>query len=143
MLQNVRVNSLRYEISNFSDTKGAIVLEASLDFHDIIISVADNNLQDSDTNNTVYLGAALSIDISESENSDYRIFNAGIFVHDISLGITNQLANDVATGENDCQCRFSPSVGGVIFTRTRNFPNAIPSVFTLQFGQNENDKKNI
>ena len=54
LLQNVTLNSLTYEINNFVGVEGATVTEASINFSGTTIAVADINLQESDTNNTVY-----------------------------------------------------------------------------------------
>lgn len=54
LIQNVSVNSMTYEISNFTGAEGAIVTEASLNIGSSSIAVADINLQQSDTDNTVY-----------------------------------------------------------------------------------------
>ena len=45
---------MTYEISNFTGAEGAIVTEASLNIGSSSIAVADINLQQSDTDNTVY-----------------------------------------------------------------------------------------
>lgn len=54
LIENVSLNSLTYEISNFTGAEGAIITEASVSFNGSSISVSDINLQESDTNNTIY-----------------------------------------------------------------------------------------
>ncbi|OZV69214.1 hypothetical protein [Winogradskyella aurantia] len=54
VIQDVTLNSLTYEISEFSGVESAVVSEASLSFADITIAIADIHLQASDDTNTVY-----------------------------------------------------------------------------------------
>ncbi|MGB0980648.1 MAG: hypothetical protein ACPGUH_00980 [Winogradskyella sp.] len=54
LIQNVTINAITYEISNFTGAEGAIVTEASLNIGNSNIAVADINLLQSDTDNTVY-----------------------------------------------------------------------------------------
>ena len=54
LIQNIAINSLTYEIRDFTGVEGATVTEASLSFNGTSISVSDINLQESDDNNTVY-----------------------------------------------------------------------------------------
>jgi hypothetical protein len=54
LLQDVTLNSLTYEINNFVGVEGATITEASLNFSGTTIAVGEINLQESDTNNTVY-----------------------------------------------------------------------------------------
>lgn len=154
----------------YTTPDGSLISEIEIpQFNQDLLLLKTNNFQgynvriytyntDTDVEENVILenvpGAALSIDISadgnrvlfsrdidEAENTNYRIFNARLFEHDIALATTVQIGNDVVAGQNDYQCRYSPSEGGVIFTRQENFPNAVPSIFTLQFGQDDNDKQ--
>ncbi len=79
-------------------------------------------------------------DISESENSAYKIFDSRIFIYTIgSADPRVQLETDVLPGENDLNVRFSPSEGGVIFTRVKNNTNAIPDIYSIIFDDNLND----
>jgi hypothetical protein len=54
LIQDVTLNSLTYEISDFTGVEDAVVSEASLSFADITIAIADIDLQASDDTNTVY-----------------------------------------------------------------------------------------
>jgi hypothetical protein len=54
VIQNVALNSLTYEIMNFSGAEGAMITEASLNLGSTTISVAAIDLQQSDTDNDVY-----------------------------------------------------------------------------------------
>jgi hypothetical protein len=54
LIQNVSLNSLTYEISNYTDAPGTTITEASLNFGTTSISVETINLQESDDANTVY-----------------------------------------------------------------------------------------
>lgn len=111
-----------------------------------------------DTEETIILenvsGAAGGIDISANadkvlytrdidgdENSSYRIFNSRIYQYNIVTGDPAViLVNDVLQGENDLDVKFSPSEGGVIFTRVKNNFGAIPAVYSLIFDQTQNDQ---
>ncbi len=72
-----------------------------------------------------------SRDTSESQNTEYRLFSSRLFVYDIVDDTTTELATNVIVGENDLDPSFSPSEGFIIFTRTLNNTDAIPSVFTF------------
>jgi len=54
LLQDVTLNSLTYEISNFSGAEGATLTEATLNFGTISVTLSDINLQQSDIDNTIY-----------------------------------------------------------------------------------------
>jgi hypothetical protein len=54
LIEDVMLNSLTYEISNFDGMEGTTVTEASINFSGIMVSVADIDLQQSDLDNTVY-----------------------------------------------------------------------------------------
>lgn len=54
LIQNVSLNALTYEISNFNGAEGATITEASLSFNGTSVSVSDINLKQSDDANTVY-----------------------------------------------------------------------------------------
>lgn len=84
--------------------------------------------------------ALFTWDISGSQNSSYRIFESRIFLQ--TIGSSDPLVpieNDVLPGENDLDVKFSPSEGGIIFTRVKNNSNAIPNIYSLQFNDNEID----
>lgn len=61
LIQNVALNSLTYEISNFTGAEDATLTEATLTFGTISITLSDINLQQSDTENTVYEIADVSL----------------------------------------------------------------------------------
>ena len=54
LIQNIRLNSLTYEISNFTGAEGETVTEASLNLGSTSISVENINLKASDDGNIVY-----------------------------------------------------------------------------------------
>jgi len=54
LLQDVTLNSLSYEIANFSGTQDATLTEATLNFGSVSISISNINLQQSDIDNTIY-----------------------------------------------------------------------------------------
>lgn len=81
-------------------------------------------------------------DINESQNSSYRIFNSRIFLYTIGNPVpAEQLETNVLDGENDLDAKFSPSEGGVIFTRVKNNFGAIPAIYSIIFDQQiQNDE---
>ncbi|PIQ17872.1 MAG: hypothetical protein COW66_09450, partial [Flavobacteriaceae bacterium CG18_big_fil_WC_8_21_14_2_50_34_36] len=79
-------------------------------------------------------------DLSNSENSIYRIFQARLFIFDILSATEEEISTDVLAGENDVDASFSPSEGGVIFTRVLSNTNASPKIYSLIFNENVNDK---
>jgi len=78
-------------------------------------------------------------DMTGSENGDYRIFSGRLFIYDIVNDITTSVTTDVSQGENDLDPRFSPSEGGVIFTRILNNTSAIPAIFIRDFDDTNGD----
>ncbi len=75
-------------------------------------------------------------DIDEAQNSSYKIFNSRIFLY--TIGLPDQpveVETNVLLGENDLDAKFSPSEGGVIFTRVKNNFGAIPAIYSLIFDQ--------
>tara|TARA_R110002111_G_scaffold18_5_gene206 strand:+ start:1921 stop:2499 length:579 start_codon:yes stop_codon:yes gene_type:complete len=54
LLQDVTLNSLSYEIANFSGAQDATLTEATLNFGSVSISISNINLQQSDIDNTIY-----------------------------------------------------------------------------------------
>ena len=80
LIQDVTINSLTYEIDNYSVIENGTITEASVTFNGESIAVSDINLQDSDSNNIVY----------EIENTDLltAIGNALENNNEISIGIT-------------------------------------------------------
>lgn len=80
-------------------------------------------------------------DISGSENSSYKIFESRIFIQIIgNPGPPIPQQTDVLPGENDLQAKFSPSEGGIIFTRVKSNFGAIPAIYSLIFDQNQDDQ---
>ena len=81
-----------------------------------------------------------SKDTSNSENQVYRQFEARMFLYDVaSSGPATTIDTDVVSGENELQCQFSPSEGGVIFTRVASNFSAKPKIFSLIFGGDIDD----
>ena len=54
LIKDITINSLTYEIDNFSGVMDAVVTEAFFEFNGNSISIENINLSDSDENNTVY-----------------------------------------------------------------------------------------
>lgn len=79
-------------------------------------------------------------DVSGSENVNYRIFESRIFIFDIPSLTQSQVLTNVLPGENDLDVKFSPTEGGVIFTRQGNNMGAIPGVYSFQFGGSTQEK---
>lgn len=154
----------------YQTTDGSLISEVEIpQFDENILLLKTNNLEGYDvriftydlsteTEEAVILegqeGAALSIDISadgnrvlysrditESENPNYRIFNARMFLYDITLDSLEPIQTEVITGQNEYHCRLSPTEGGVVFTRVNNNTGAVPSVYSILFTNNENDRK--
>lgn len=85
--------------------------------------------------------ALFTWDMSGSENGSYRIFQSRIFLH--SIGSSDPLVplnTDVLEGENDLDVKFSPSEGGVVFTRKKSNLNAIPAIYSFKFDDNLVDR---
>lgn len=79
-------------------------------------------------------------DISEAQNSAYKIFESRIYLQTIgSPDPPLPLETDVLIGENDLNVRFSPSEGGIVFTRVKNNTNATPDIYTFLFDDNQSD----
>lgn len=78
-------------------------------------------------------------DISNNQNDIYRIFNARIFTYDIDSGAMTVIETEVTTGNNDLDARYTPSEGGIIFTRVANNVGATPNVFIRLFDDVVND----
>ena len=53
-LDNVEINSISYEISNFSGPEDATITDGSISFGNTIITVSDINLDEANTNNTTF-----------------------------------------------------------------------------------------
>ena len=79
-------------------------------------------------------------DLSGSENSDYRRFENRIHMYNIPLGTLEEVVTEVVLGENDIDVKFSPSEGGVIFTRVESNNGAIPKIYKVDFDQGTDDK---
>lgn len=100
------------------------------------------------------LGAAGGIDItanadrvvyfrdkSGTQSSTYRIFEGRLFIYNIpGGGPAEEVDTDVLAGGNDLQARFSPSEGGLIFTRVKSNFGAIPAIYSLIFGQTQSEQ---
>lgn len=54
LMQGVSINSLTYEIDNFSGVEGAKITEASLNFGSTSILISDIDLYQSDLDNSIY-----------------------------------------------------------------------------------------
>ncbi len=100
------------------------------------------------------LGAAGGIDISANgdkvvffrdrsgwQDSSYRIGEGRIFLYNIPAGgPAQEVSTDVLPGENDLQVKFSPSEGGLIFTRVLNYQGAVPAIYSLIFDESESEQ---
>lgn len=80
-----------------------------------------------------------SRDLSQSQNSDYRIFESRVFIYDVMNQTTSQFGTDVNTGQNDLFPSYSPDEGRLILTRVLNNAGAIPSVFSISIGNNDDN----
>ena len=80
-------------------------------------------------------------DKSGSENSIYRIFESRIFTFDIPSMTLREVETEVTLGENDLEVRFSPTEGGAIFTRRGNNLNSVPEIYSIDFGQTNDDNQ--
>lgn len=80
-------------------------------------------------------------DTSESENANYRRFASRLFSFNIPGMSTVEIETDVDQGQNDLDVRFSPDEGSIIFVRTFNNNNAIPSVFRRFLGNGVDDQE--
>ena len=54
LLQDVTINSITYEIANFSGAEEAMLTDGSLTFGSTTVLISDINLQQSDSDNTIY-----------------------------------------------------------------------------------------
>ena len=79
-------------------------------------------------------------DKSGSENSVYQIFNSRMFVYTIPSADLVELNTDAIEGDNELDARFSPSEGGVIFTRVKSNFGAIPDVLTFKFDDTQSNQ---
>ena len=70
-------------------------------------------------------------DVSNSENSQYRLFNSRLFIYDFQTMTSTAVRSDVQSGDNDLDPRWSPSEGAIIFTRIGNNIEAIPNIFSI------------
>src|SRR5690554_2445872 len=78
-------------------------------------------------------------DKSGSENPVYQIFNSRMFVYTIPTTELIELDTDAVEGDNEVDARFSPSEGGVIFTRVKSNFGAVPNVFSFMFDDSQNN----
>lgn len=81
-----------------------------------------------------------SRDVTGSQNPNYEQFGSRIFIYDIPTGIPKLIETDAISGENDLDPSFSPSEGGMIWTRRLRGVNSIPNIFSQVFSDNEQDK---
>ena len=72
-------------------------------------------------------------DLSESQNNNYSQFRSRIFIYDFLTDTTEQLTTDVILGENEYDARFSPTEGGMIWSRGAANTNAIPDIYRQDF----------
>ena len=61
-------------------------------------------------------------------------------MYNIPLGTLEEVVTEVVLGENDIDVKFSPSEGGVIFTRVESNNGAIPKIYKVDFDQGTDDK---
>lgn len=80
-------------------------------------------------------------DMSGEQNSSYRRFENRIFRYDFVTMESTQVVTNVILGENDLQVRYSPTEGGVVFTRRGNNLNSVPTVFSVVFGAIDEDNE--
>lgn len=81
-----------------------------------------------------------SRDVSGEENPNYRLFESRIFIYEIPTDELKLVVTEVISGENDLDPSFSPSEGGMIWTRRLSNPGSVPNVYSQVFSNNENDK---
>ncbi len=79
-------------------------------------------------------------DKSGSENPVYQIFDSRIFIYTIPTSDLVELDTDVVAGENELDARFSPSEGGVIFTRVKSNFGAVPNIYSFTFDTSQDDQ---
>ncbi|MEP5340585.1 MAG: hypothetical protein ABJL44_03245 [Algibacter sp.] len=89
LIENVTLNALTYEISNFDGAEDTTITEASINFADINISVADINLKEADTNNTVF-------DIIDAEKLE-DIANTLKSNNELTVTLTGTISDTPAT----------------------------------------------
>ena len=81
-----------------------------------------------------------SRDVSGEMNPNYRQNEARIFIYQVPTGELNLVVTEVISGENDLDPSFSPSEGGMVWTRRLSNSNSIPNIYSQVFSNNENDK---
>ncbi|MDG1393250.1 MAG: hypothetical protein P8P55_00315 [Flavobacteriaceae bacterium] len=54
LIKDININSLEFEINDFLGVEGATISDASMSFGETSITLEDINLQEADTNNTVF-----------------------------------------------------------------------------------------
>lgn len=79
-------------------------------------------------------------DKSGSQNPVYQIFNSRMFVYTIPSTDLVELNTNAVPGENELDARFSPSEGGVIFTRVKSNFGAIPDIFVFKFDDTQSNQ---
>ncbi len=78
-------------------------------------------------------------DISESENSNYRIFNSRVFEYNVTTQGTIMLETEVISGQNDLFPSYSPDEGRLVLTRVLNNQGATPSIYSIVIGEDDAD----
>lgn len=156
--------------SIYQTTDGSFISEVAVpDFDDDLVLLKTNNSSgyavriftvrlSTGQEETVILeneqGAAGGIDISAqgdkvvyfrdksgSQTSTYRIFEGRMFLFTMgSADPAEELVTEVLAGENDLQPRFSPSEGGLIFTRVKSNYGAIPGIYSLIFNEIQSER---
>ena len=74
-----------------------------------------------------------NLDLSGSQNNNYAQFESRIFVYDLILDTFALVTTDVILGENEYDARFSPTEGGMIWSRGPANTNAIPDIYQQDF----------
>ncbi|MDN3724626.1 carboxypeptidase regulatory-like domain-containing protein [Aequorivita sp. SDUM287046] len=154
----------------YTTSDGAFISEVAVpEFDDNLVLLKTNNPSgydvriytariDTDTEETIILenvsGAAGGIDItsnadsvvytwdkSGNQNSSYKISESRIFLFTIGSGNPPmELDTNAIPGENDLDVKYSPSEGGVIFTRVKSNFGADPAIYSFSFDQNQEDQ---
>ena len=82
-----------------------------------------------------------TLDKSGSENPQYRRFENRIHRYTISDMTLREVDSEVVLGENDLEVRYSPTEGGAVLTRRGNNLGSTPAVYTIDFGQVNDDNQ--
>lgn len=101
LIEDVTINTITYEISNFTGSENAIVEKASIDFNDTSINISDINLKNADDNNTIFtiddtsiLNTISSIlqDNTEIDVTLTGVINTSPVVFDITFNVDTTVA---------------------------------------------------